>query len=187
MSTALFVPLGIIVARETVDHPWMDERWRPVSAFLNPPEWTDWREMLRGTGYVYYHGGNVEVDLHRKETTAYQVNLTHGEPVVYVVLRADPDASDAFPFVVECATLSPFDAQAYGESGDEIVEAVAMPEALIAAVQAFVDEHHVEETFVKRRRNKQDREDPYIFGQEPPDEVMKRMHGRRARGEAGDV
>jgi len=36
--------------------------------------------------------------------------------------------------------------------GDDIVEALAMPEGLIAWVQAFIDRHHVDEPFVKRKR-----------------------------------
>ncbi|MGH6902881.1 MAG: DUF3305 domain-containing protein [Geminicoccaceae bacterium] len=45
------------------------------------------------------------------------------------------------------------EAEGYLE-GDDVVEAVAMPDALIAWVQAFVDRHHVDQPFVKRKRER---------------------------------
>ena len=49
-------------------------------------------------------------------------------------------------------TASAFEAQDYMDSGEEIVEAVPMPDELIAWLAAFVEHHHVEEVFKKRKR-----------------------------------
>ena len=38
--------------------------------------------------------------------------------------------------------------------GDDLVEAVPMPDGLIAWVQAFIDRHHVDQPFVKRKRKR---------------------------------
>ena len=62
-------------------------------------------------------------------------------------MRPGPDGPQ--PFLV---TASPYEAQQYQVGGDEIVEPVAMPEAVIAWVRDFVDRHHVDEPFVKRKR-----------------------------------
>jgi hypothetical protein len=175
----LFVPVGVVVGCEKVDHPWLSEQWRPVSVLMTPPPTAGWRELVRGERYVHYHAANVEVELHHKETAAYQVNLHNGSPAVYVVLRHDACPATGYPVTVHTATLSPFDAQAYAESGDETVEAVAMPASLVQLVRTFVATHHDEETFVKRKRNKAIREEPYQFGQESPVEVARRMQGRR--------
>ncbi|MEM7615667.1 MAG: DUF3305 domain-containing protein, partial [Pseudomonadota bacterium] len=42
----------------------------------------------------------------------------------------------------------------YQDSGEEIVEPVPMPEALVAWIRDFAQEHHEEEVFVKRRRDR---------------------------------
>ena len=51
-------------------------------------------------------------------------------------------------------TASPFEAQDYADNGDDIVEKVPMPEGLVALVRDFVEAHHEEEVFHKRRRDK---------------------------------
>jgi hypothetical protein len=51
-------------------------------------------------------------------------------------------------------TASPAEAEGYLASGDEIVEGVPMPVAVIAWLKDFVDRHHVERPFVKRKRGK---------------------------------
>jgi hypothetical protein len=49
-----------------------------------------------------------------------------------------------------------------------------MPKALFTAVDDFVQEHHVEQKFKKRKRDEVKLED-HKFGQEPIFEVRKRM------------
>lgn len=179
MAKQIFVPLGVVVACEKVDHPWLSEQWRPVSVLMSPPATPGWRELVRSDRYVHYHAANVDVELHPKETAAYQVNLHHGSPMVYVVLNHEDCPQSGFPVTVHSATISPFDAQAYTESGDETVDGVRMPSPMVELVRTFVAEHHDEETFVKRKRNKVLREEPHQFGQEPPSELARRlrMHG----------
>ncbi|MGF1651603.1 MAG: DUF3305 domain-containing protein [Hyphomicrobiaceae bacterium] len=178
MPNSLIVQLGIVVARQKLDHPWESERWRPHSVFLDPPETRGWRELVRGRDFVQYHAANVAVELHRKETAGYQVNLSNGEPSVYVILRETVAPNARFPVSVHTATLSPFEAQAHGYGSDEIVEGVAMPERLRALVEDFIAEHHREERFIKRRRDRSEREEPYLFGKEPIDVLRRRLDGR---------
>jgi hypothetical protein len=72
-----------------------------------------------------------------------------------VVLR-EADAADAGapPFDVLLVTASPYEGQDYADSGEELVEKVPMSEGLIAWVRDFVLEHHQDEEFVKRRRDR---------------------------------
>ena len=51
-------------------------------------------------------------------------------------------------------TASPFDAQDYADNGEDIVEPVPMPDTLVAWLSAFVGQHHVDQEFVKRRRDR---------------------------------
>jgi hypothetical protein len=50
-------------------------------------------------------------------------------------------------------------------AGNNIVEPVPMPDVVRDTVAAFVAEHHVEEVFVKRKR---DRVNPESLGRRPP-------------------
>lgn len=160
------VPLGIVVAREEVDNPWLDYAWRPTGVIVGAPDVAAWKELKRGPGWVHYYAATVPLELHRKETEAYRVNLQNEQPAVYVVLReAETDDSER-PVEVHLATVSAFEAQDYLDSGEDIVEPVPMPETLIAWIKRFVDDHHVEEKFKKRKRDEVDIED-HKFGKEP--------------------
>ena len=74
-------------------------------------------------------------------------------PAVYVVLRETADEDAGHELEVVLATASPYEAQDYLDSGEEIVEQVPMPDGLVAWVRDFVEEHHEDEEFVKRRRD----------------------------------
>ncbi len=165
MIHAKLINIGVIVAKERITNPWAPFRWRPLAVELDPPPRPDWTEIAAGDGFVHYHAATLPLELHHKETTSYVANLETGEPSVYVVLRIDPEAAREVTVVM--ATASPYEAQAYGESGQETIEPVAMPPPLVALLEAFVAEHHVEEKFVKRQRQKHYREAEQLFGKEP--------------------
>lgn len=62
-------------------------------------------------------------------------------------------AGDA-PLDLVLVTVSPYEAQDYADSGEEIIEKVPMPPALRVWLQDFVDANHHEEPFKKRKRDK---------------------------------
>lgn len=161
MERSIVMPLGVVVERQQIDHPWQKWRWMPVAVIPAAPPVQEWKEIARGERFVRWHAATLEFELHRKETEAYKVNLSNHPPVVYVVLRTDGSGTtghDIRPFLV---TASPYEAQDYLDSGEDIVEGVPMPEGLVAWVQMFVDRHHVDEPFKKRKR---DRVDPDALG-----------------------
>ncbi|HEX6143462.1 MAG TPA: DUF3305 domain-containing protein [Geminicoccaceae bacterium] len=156
------MPLGVVIERRALDNPWQQWRWRPVAVLPGAAVVEDWRELMRGGGWVRWHAATLPLVLHRKETEAYRANLSGRLPVIYVVLRKTaPSAATAGkefkPFLV---TASPYEAEGYLESGEEIVEGVAMPPVLLGWVQAFIDRHHVDEPFVKRKRKRDKGEEP---------------------------
>ncbi|MBU2582150.1 MAG: DUF3305 domain-containing protein [Alphaproteobacteria bacterium] len=175
MSSVLSIPVGVVVAREMIAHPWQSHRWRPVSIFLDAPRTGQWRELRRDDRSVLYHAATLNLELFRKETTAYRVNLANGEPTVYVVLREDPDSDNEWPVDVHLVTASPFEAQSHGDVGLDNVEGVPMPAQLVEVVQAFIDEHHHEEPFFKRKRQPHLRAEEHKFGQEPVVALRERM------------
>ncbi len=181
MERHLSIPLGVVIAREAVEDPWIDHVWQLRAVFPGAPEITAWKELRRGTKsdgsrWVEYHAATLPLELHAKETESYRVNLADARPSVYVVMHeADDDAdegegtgegNDAPPLVVRHVTVSAFEAQDYLDSGEEMVEAAPMPAELRALVEAFVEAHHVEEKFIKRKQRKVNVEE-HKFGQEP--------------------
>ena len=168
MQRSMYIPLGVVIGREKVDHPWQEFVWRAVDVFMGAPPVTEWRALRSTTEMQLYHAATLPLDLHPKETTSYQVNLTNGTPSVYVVLRDSTGPNQRWPVFVHMITASPFEAQAYGDSGFERVERVPMPEPLVNLVEQFVAEHHQEEEFRKRVRDKgPGKADEHQFGQEP--------------------
>jgi hypothetical protein len=155
MEKSESLALGVVIERRKVDHPWKDHDWRPVGVIPGAPNLDpsgDWTVLREGDGWVRYHAGTLELQLFRAETESYRINLSQEPPRIFVVLRSnsEPDiAHDLLPFLV---TASPFEAQHYLDSGEEIVEVVTMPAEVLALVRDFVETHHVEEVFIKRKR-----------------------------------
>ena len=129
MDRVLSIPLGVVIAREKIDHPWQEYAWRPVSVFLNAPEASQWRELRREAKSVHYHAATLPLELHAKETIGYAANLETGEPT-RLRRAARERATAARPMQVAVITASPYDAEVYGyDMGSEIVGTVAMPDA----------------------------------------------------------
>jgi hypothetical protein len=172
VPTTVRVPLGVVIARDAVDHPWQDHVWRVDSVFLDAPPVTAWRKLREDGRSTTWHAATLDLELHRSDTPGYIVNLETGAPVVYVILREGPgDGSAPDPAVephhVHLMTASGHDVEAYGHLGQEIIGEPAMPAPLIELVKAFVSAHHVKAPFIKRQRKPHVREEPHQFGQEP--------------------
>ncbi len=160
------LPMGIIVEKRKSSHPWADWIWKPVSVVLNANSDAKWVEMLSSPEAIQYMAGTLLLTLHRKDTEALRANLMLPAPELYVVLREEDDAEPGFPLEPHLVTASAYDAQDMTDAGDDIVEKVPMPEAVAAFIQAFVEQHHVEEKFIKRKRDKL-MPDEHKFGKEP--------------------
>jgi len=158
--------VGVVLAREAIDHPWQDHRWRPLDVLIGVTDVEPGTIVKEGDGFAHYFCGMFPIELHRKETPAYVTNLENTQPVVYVVACEVEDDEAALPFEVRLVTASPFEAQDHLDTGDDIVEAIPMAPSLLAWVEDFVQAHHVEEKFIKRQRDRVDLAQEK-FGQEP--------------------
>jgi hypothetical protein len=56
---------------------------------------------------------------------------------------------------VLAVTADPAEGEAFAEAGNDLIETVPMPESLIAALETFIAEHHVERPHYKRQRDTQ--------------------------------
>ena len=129
---------------------WQKWNWK-VSAVLPGAGPADWRELRREGEAVEYHAATVSLELHGAEAEAYQHGLQSQVPSIYIILR---EGQGEAPLDVVLATASPYEAQDYTDSGEEIVEKVPMPASLKAMIIDFVDTFYEEEAFVKRKRDK---------------------------------
>lgn len=145
------IPLGVVLRRTPGVTRWAAWNWRAVSVLPGAAE-KNWYELRREGDAIEYHAATMPLDLYRSDAEAYLQGLSAKVPAIYVIMRV-PETGDA-PLEVLLVTASPYEAQDYADNGEDIVERVPMPEGLVAYVRDFVNEHHEEEVFVKRRRNK---------------------------------
>jgi hypothetical protein len=156
------IPVGVIVERVKAASSWIDFTWRPTAVLAGQPDTPPWTALADDGERAAFYAGPASVELHRSETANYRDNLASGSPALWVVLRetgAEP------PYALYLVTADPAEGEGMTAAGSNIVEPVPMPDTLRDAVAAFVAEHHVEEAFVKRKR---DRADPESLGRREP-------------------
>lgn len=145
------MPLGVVVRRVPGVTRWAKWAWKVVAVLpgAGPAQW----QLMREEGEAReYHAATVPLELHRAEAEAYKTGLTATPPSVYVVMRED--TSQDPPLEVTLVTASPYEAQDYADSGEDLVEKIPMPDGLVAWVREFTNAHFVHEEFKKRRRDK---------------------------------
>ena len=95
--------------------------------------------------------GRADGSLHELTSVALSAKI----PSLIVVLRETQNSPTGMPFEPMIVTASPYEGQDYLDSGDGLIESVPMPLGVIGWVRDFVQDHHVEEVFIKRKRDKQ--------------------------------
>lgn len=145
------MPLGVVVRRSVGVTRWAKYAWK-VSAVLPGAGPANWKELRSDGGVTEFHAATLPLTLYVSDAEAYAHELQAREPSVYAVLRPS-DANNEVPWTVALVTASPYEAQDYCDSAEELVERIPMPIGLHAWILAFVEKHYEEEAFVKRRRN----------------------------------
>jgi hypothetical protein len=156
------IAVGVIVERVKAESPWIDWIWRPTAVLAGEPATPPWTSIAEGGDRTTFYAGTARIELYRSETANYRDNLATGSPKLWVVLRetgAEP------PYALFTVTADPAEGEGMTEAGNDIVEALPMPDAVRDTVAAFVAEHHVENVFVKRKR---DRANTEALGRRPP-------------------
>lgn len=156
------IPVGVVVERSKSSSQWADFYWRPAGVLAGAPETPPWTKLSDDGERASFYAGSTEIELYRTETANYRDNLRLETPLLWVILRpaeADP------PYELAAVTADPAEGEAMTEAGANLVDTVAMPKPVQEAVAAFVAEHHVEEVFVKRKR---DRANPEAMARRGP-------------------
>lgn len=144
------VHVGVVVERRVLKNPWADHAWVPVAVLAGTPSTAPWTVLEQTAEVTRFYAGPFELEFFGCETGRYRDNLASGRPSLWVSLRP----TDAPPGVaLQLVTADPSEGEKATESGTDVVEAVAMPIELQQRLAAFVEEHHVERPFIKRKRD----------------------------------
>lgn len=153
--------VAVLAERRPGVTPWAEWAWRVVEVLEDAPAVPPWTVLHQEGGRVLFLAGEAEVLLHPTDTTNYRDNLSADPPRIWVVLRP----CDAAPGMrLHAATVDSGEAQAFADTEADLLESLPMPPGLRALAEAFVAQHHVEQAFHKRRR---DRADPEALGKRP--------------------
>jgi hypothetical protein len=146
-------PVAVIMQRVALVNRWSDERWEAIAVEVaeesaQSPECIE--DLPAGTRWRC--PGHF-VELHPAEAEGYYLNASATEPKIFVLWRmAEPgDNAEprARPLIV---TLSYGEAARFLDVGER-VDAMPVPDPLLAALHAFVAEHYRPEPRKKAKRN----------------------------------
>ena len=172
LAKHLLYGVQVILAREPVDNPWLDCRWRVVDLVLKDIHAGDGQEpvknvpilpMRQDDGEVDLYIAETAIDLHRAEAEAYAENLVAAEPSIYVVLRSDSvegEDSEAGLRLVE-VSLSPYHIQDYEDCGEDQIEKLPLAGPIYELVAEFVETYYHPDAFKKRQRDRVDPEEVF--------------------------
>lgn len=149
-TRSIELPVGVVMQRRPGVTRWQRWAYAPIALLpgAGPAHW----KLLREEGDVSeYHVGTRNLTLWRTDAEAYRIGLAEKVVCAYVVLEK---SGDDWPYKVKLITANPHEAMQYADGGDDVVEKVPMPPALVAWVQDWTDRHFVEEPFVKRKRTR---------------------------------
>ena len=156
------IAVGVVVERSKGMSEWAPFLWRPVSVLTGVPDTPAWTKLSEDGERVRFYAGAADIELHRTETPYYRDNLASGAPLLWVALR--PTDGEP-PYKLLAVTADPAEGESFTQAGDDLIDTVPMPEGIQDALDRFVAEHHVEQPFVKRKR---DRADPEVLARHGP-------------------
>ena len=145
------ISVGVLVERSKSASPWADFHWRPVGILSGIPDAPSWTKLSDDGDRVTFYAGATDIELYRTETANYRDNLRLEAPLLWIILR--PVEGNP-PYELAAVTADPAEGEAMTETGVNLVETVAMPKPMQEMIAAFVAEHHVEQVFVKRKRDR---------------------------------
>ena len=144
--------VAVVMQRERIDNRWQPWRWglfeiaAQEEGFGSQP-----RLLVKDERQERWLHPGFKVELFSDDAEGYQLNLTTEQPCFWVVWRMEeePAFGDDCIAVPQIVTLSYNDAGRWLDA-QENVEQVPAPLEVLLWLQAFVDQHYVQD--VKRRK-----------------------------------
>jgi hypothetical protein len=156
------IPVGVVIERRKAASRWIDFTWRPTLVLPGRPDAAPWTVLATDTEAATFYAGAAEIGLYPSEADRYRDNLASGTPSLWVALR--PTGAEP-PYDLLAVTADPSEGESFTQAGDDLIGVVPMPAAVREIIEAFVAEHHVEQVFHKRKR---DRADPEALARRGP-------------------
>ena len=147
------ITVGVIVRKSPNKSPWLKWSWKPVGLLPGSID-QDWKLIREEAGIFEYHAGSKTLELHRAEVESYKVSLAMEPASAFVIMERDEQEDEDKEYSLHKVTASAYEAQDYSDSGEYLVEPVAMPPTLQALVEKFSDDHFDEKPFIKRNLEK---------------------------------
>ncbi|HXZ49211.1 MAG TPA: DUF3305 domain-containing protein [Usitatibacter sp.] len=136
--------LAVLLERQAVESRWESHRW--ILAGVVPDEAGGPRVVAEDERMLRRLFPGVEVSLYPDEAEGYFLNVSSGEPSVFVALREDGASGEPYPYQ---ATLSYNEAARWMDGSEKVERAPAWPE-LTRWMGEWVAEHYRPEP--KRRQ-----------------------------------
>lgn len=148
--------LGLVIERRRSTHPWsvaigQAYTWAPRTLFAVPPEVAPWTGLGGSQDTQQFYYGQVELAFYSTDTANYRDNLLSGAPKLWIAMRL---VEREPPVEVSLVSADPTEGEAQTESGQLIVEALAMPPDIAGILAQFVADHHIERPIIKRKRDR---------------------------------
>lgn len=169
--------LGVIGASFPPVSRWASRVAQPTAVMMDLPPLSIGSVMSERNGVQTIYMGDHALVLHSNETGHYIDNLRALKPSVWVALDDG---------VVRILTVDPYEGEALAGDPERVVEALLMPPRLVAKIERFVEEHHVEQVFHKRKRvPATSADDPRASRILQADEKWVTTRGKAGRGPKG--
>jgi hypothetical protein len=137
--------IAVVMRRRALNSRWQSEVWEPLGV-LHDYEGADGARLLSedaaATQWLY---PGLELELRRDEADGYYLNVTSGEPSVFVLWRMEETRA-----VPQFVTVSYAEAARWMDAG-ESVDRVAMPAELLPWVGGYVERNYRPEPKRKQR------------------------------------
>jgi hypothetical protein len=144
------IGVAVLVERRPANSPWQDWSWRAVAVLAEAPAAAPWTLLRESAGVALFLAGTARVELHPTDAENYAHNLAAAEPLVWVVLRP---AEVAPGLALHVVTVDAGEAHHYADVGNDLLEALPLPDFLGQPLRDFVARHHRPRVQHKRRRN----------------------------------
>jgi hypothetical protein len=144
--------IGVVAARRMATSPWASDPVivSPHAVLSEPPALEPGAALGEVGGATLFYVGPAELVLWRGETAHYRDNLATGAPKIWVATRREGER-----WSVLLATANPYEGEALADQPGVALEALLAPPDLAADLMAFVEAHHVDQPFVKRKRKRE--------------------------------
>ncbi|MCC5956073.1 MAG: DUF3305 domain-containing protein [Natronohydrobacter sp.] len=140
--------VGVLAIRRPPVTKWGAGELRASGILPQEPDAAPNTLLATDSGVETWYLGARDLVLYSGDTSHHRDNLTSGRPSIWVALRGDDPAKAQIINV----TADPYEGEGYASDLDLKVEAVPMPDVIRETVAAFIEAHHVEMPFKKRKR-----------------------------------